>query len=149
MKYTALLGRIMFSVIFLHAAPGHFSGGAVHYAAAQGVPLPAIAVPVSGMLALLGGLSLLLGLKARWGAGLLLLFLAPVTLMMHAFWAAQDPAAAQMQQIQFMKNLAMAGGALFVLHFGAGPLSLDAWLENRRLPAAANPPAPSGAARHV
>lgn len=136
MKYTALLGRILFSLIFLMAAPGHFGKGTIQYAASQGVPLASIAVPLSGVLALLGGLSLLLGFKAKWGAGLLLLFLVPVTLTLHAFWAVKDPAMAQMQQIMFMKNVAMAGGALLVVYFGSGPLSLDAWLAARRPSAA-------------
>jgi putative oxidoreductase len=136
MKYTALLGRILFSLIFLMAAPGHFGKGTIQYAASQGVPLASIAVPLSGVLALLGGLSLLLGFKAKWGAGLLLLFLVPVTVMLHAFWAVKDPTMAQMQQIMFMKNVAMAGGALLVVYFGSGPLSLDAWLAARRSTAA-------------
>lgn len=133
MRYLALLGRILFSVIFLVAAPGHFTQGTIQYAASQGVPLASITVPLSGVLALLGGLSVLLGFKARWGAWLLLLFLVPVTLMMHKFWGLTDAAAAQMQQINFMKNMAMAGGALLVTYFGSGPLSVDAWLESRRV----------------
>jgi putative oxidoreductase len=141
MKYIALIGRILFSAIFLMAAPSLFGGGAIHYAASQGVPLPNIAVPVSGVLALLGGLSVLLGFKARWGALLLLLFLVPVTLMMHRFWTVSDPMAAQIQQVMFMKNLAMAGGALLIGYFGSGPLSVDAWSEARHIPTSAQAPA--------
>ncbi len=113
------------------ASLGHFSSGTIGYAAAQGVPLASIAVPLSGIFALLGGLSVALGYKAKWGAWLLVLFLAPVTVMLHNFWAAQDPTMAQMQQIMFMKNLSMLGGAILVSYFGAGPLSLDAWQEAR------------------
>ena len=126
MKYAALLGRILFSFIFMLASIGHLSGQLIGYAAAQGVPLATIAVPFSGLMALLGGLSVAFGYKAKWGAGLLVLFLAPVTLMMHNFWAVQDPMMAQMQQAMFMKNLAIMGGALLIAYFGAGPLSLDA-----------------------
>ncbi len=143
MKYTPLIGRILFSLIVLMAAPGHFTRGTIQYAASQGVPLAGIAVPVAGVLAFLGGLSLLLGFKARWGGGLLLLFLVPVTFMMHAFWTVSDPTAAHMQQVNFLKNLAMAGGALLVVYFGAGPLSLDAWLAQRHLRTAAPAPAPA------
>ena len=131
MKYIALLGRILFAAIFLMAAPGHFGQGTIHYAASQGVPLAGVAVPLSGLLALLGGLSVLVGFKARWGAWLLLLFLVPVTLMMHRFWGLTDPTAAQMQQVMFMKNLSIMGGALLLAYFGSGPLSLDAWLQSR------------------
>jgi putative oxidoreductase len=87
--------------------------------------LASIAVPLSGMIALAGGLSILLGYRARWGAWLIVLFLVPVTIIMHNFWAVTDPNAAQMQQIMFMKNLSMLGAALMITHFGSGPLSLD------------------------
>src|SRR5262249_40129373 len=96
------------------------------YAASQGVPLAPLAVPLSGVLCLVGGASVLLGYKARFGAALLALFLIPVTLMMHRFWAIPDPAAAQIQQIMFMKNVAMLGGAFLIMYFGAGPISFDA-----------------------
>src|SRR5712692_5022633 len=128
MKYLVLLGRILFSTIFVVASLGHFSKVEIGYAAAQGVPLASIAVPLSGVMALLGGLSVILGYKAKWGAWLLVLFLIPVTLTMHNFWAVKDPMMAQMQQAMFMKNLSMLGGALLISYFGAGPLSLDAWL---------------------
>jgi putative oxidoreductase len=58
---------------------------------------------------------------------LLALFLLPVTLMLHNFWAMQDPVTAQMHQVMFLKNVSMLGGALLILNFGSGPLSLDAW----------------------
>ena len=57
---------------------------------------------------------------------MLVAFLVPVTLSMHAFWAVKDPMMAQMQFAMFMKNLGLLGGALLVAHFGAGPYSLDA-----------------------
>ena len=57
---------------------------------------------------------------------MLVLFLIPVTLMMHKFWGISDPQAAQMQMIMFMKNLSMLGGALLITQFGAGPASIDA-----------------------
>jgi putative oxidoreductase len=125
MKYTVLFGRILFSLIFVMGGFSNFSKQAIEHGAAQGVPLAAIAVPLSGVIALLGGLSIALGYKAKWGAWLLVLFLAPVTVMMHNFWAVQDIALAQMHQVMFMKNLSMLGAALLIAYFGAGPLSLD------------------------
>ena len=127
MKVSVLLGRVLYSLIFVMASLGHFSTGTINYAAAHGVPLASVAVPASGILALLGGLSVALGYKAKWGAGLLGLFLIPVTVMLHNFWAMQDPATAQMQQVMFLKNVSMLGGALLIFNFGSGPLSLDAW----------------------
>ncbi len=104
----------------------HFSKHTIDYAASQGVPLAAVAVPLSGILALAGALSILLGCRAKVGALLIALFLVPVTLAMHKFWAMADPAMAQTQMIMFMKNLSMLGAALLISQFGAGPLSLDA-----------------------
>ncbi len=122
----ALLGRLLFALIFLMSAPMHFSGPIIAYAASQGVPLASIAVPLSGVIALAGGLSILLGYRARIGAWLIVLFLAAVTPMMHNFWTVADPMMHQMQFIMFMKNLSMLGGALFISQTGAGPWSLDA-----------------------
>ncbi|MGD0883256.1 MAG: DoxX family protein [Thermodesulfovibrionales bacterium] len=125
MKYVVLLGRILYAAIFVTAAPNHFTSGAIAYAAGHGVPLASVAVPISGVLALVGGLSILTGYKAKYGAWLLVLFLVPVTVMMHNFWAITDPMGAMIQKTNFMKNLSMMGAALLIAHFGSGPLSID------------------------
>jgi putative oxidoreductase len=123
---VVVLGRFFFALIFLMAGANHFNRQTIGYAASQGVPLASIAVPLSGVLAIAGGLSILLGYRAKLGAWLITLFLVPVTLMMHKFWLVQDPMMAQIQMILFMKNVAMLGGALLISQFGAGPFSLDA-----------------------
>jgi putative oxidoreductase len=125
-QYLVPIGRAMFVAIFLMAAPGHFTQATIERAGSQGIPLASLAVPLSGLLAVAGGLSVLFGYHARIGAWLLMLFLVPVTLMMHRFWAVSDPATAQIQEIMFMKNVAMLGGALLIAYFGAGPISVDA-----------------------
>ena len=94
MRYVVLLGRIFYSSIFIMANLFHFSGQAVAHAAAEGVPMAGVLVPLSGIIGLVGGFSILLGYKAKWGAWLLVLFLVPITLMMHKFWAVADPQAA-------------------------------------------------------
>lgn len=130
-RFATLIGRVAYSLIFIVGALGHFSKPEIGYAAQQGVPLPNLLVPLSGLIALAGGLSVLLGYRARIGAWLLVLFLVPVTVMMHNFWAVKDPMMAQVQQVMFLKNLSLLGAALLIAHFGAGPLSLDArrrWL---------------------
>jgi putative oxidoreductase len=131
MKATTLVGRILYSLIFIFAAPGHFSSETIGYAAAAGVPLANLAVPASGILALIGGLSILLGYKTRWGAIALIAFLVPVTVMLHNFWVVADPQMRQMQMVMFMKNLGLIGGALMFVVHGAGALSLDARAERR------------------
>jgi len=107
------------------SGPGHFTRKSIGYAAAHGVPLASLAVPISGVLAIIGGLSILLGYKSKYGAWLLVVFLVPVTLIMHRFWGVADPMTAMMQQVNFMKNLSMLGAALLIAYFGSGPLSLD------------------------
>ena len=123
---VVVLGRFLFALIFLMAGANHFNKQTIGYAALQGVPLASIAVPLSGVLAIAGGLSILLGFRAKLGAWLIVLFLVPVTLMMHKFWTVSDPMMAQIQMVLFMKNVSMLGGALLISQFGAGPLSLDA-----------------------
>jgi len=81
----------------------------------------------NGGLGRIGGCrSILLGYRAKLGAWLIVLFLIPVTLMLHKFWTVQDPMMAQIQMVLFMKNVSMLGGALLISQFGAGPFSLDA-----------------------
>jgi putative oxidoreductase len=125
-RAVVLLGRFLFVLIFLMSGPRHFSSQTIGYAASQGVPLASILVPLSGILALAGGLSILLGYGAKIGAWLIAIFLVPVTLMLHKFWGISDPMMAQVQMVMFMKNVSMLGGALFISQFGAGPFSLDA-----------------------
>ncbi len=130
-RAIVLVGRILFSFIFLLTIANLFSHQTIAYAAAQGVPLAAIAVPFSGVIAIVGGLSILLGYRVRMGAWLIVLFLVGVTPAMHNFWAVKDPMMAQMQMIMFLKNLSMLGGALLISQLGAGPWSLDARRSSR------------------
>ncbi len=68
---------------------------------------------------------MLLGYRARLGAFLLILFLVPVTLVMHKFWGLGDAQEAAMQKVNFMKNTSLVGAALMIIYFGSGPVSLD------------------------
>ncbi len=120
-----LVGRLFFVLIFLMAGPNHFRSQTIAYAASQGVPMASIAVPLSGVIAIVGALSILLGYRAKFGAWLIVLFLVGVTPMLHNFWAVSYPMMHQMQMVMFMKNLSMLGGALLISQFGPGPWSLD------------------------
>ena len=119
------VGRALFALIFVASAAGDFSSATIGEAAAHGVPLATLLVPLAGVIALVGGVSIMLGYRARFGALLLLVFLVPVTLCMHRFWGLSDPQAAMMQQIHFMKNLSLIGACLIIMHVGSGPYSLD------------------------
>lgn len=130
MRYIVLAGRIIFSYLFITAGFSHLTGFGANMAAQHGIPFASVTVPFGGLLALLGGLSLAFGYKAKWGAVLIALFLVPVTLSMHNFWAFQDPVTAMIQQVMFTKNVTMIGAALIIAYFGSGPLSIDAWLKS-------------------
>ena len=125
MKYTLLTGRILFSLIFLLSSFGHFSEPSIGFAASKGVPMASFLVPLSGIIEFIGALSIILGYKARYGAWLIIVFLIPVTVMLHNFWTITDPMAQQMDMAAFMKNVSMMGAALMIAYFGSGSLSLD------------------------
>jgi putative oxidoreductase len=125
MRAIVPIGRVLFALIFITSVFSHFSSAAIDSAAAHGVPLATLVVPASGLLAFVGGLSVLLGYRARFGAFLLLLFLVPVTLVMHDFWNVTDPHLAMMQKANFMKNVSLVGACLLLMYYGSGPASLD------------------------
>lgn len=124
-RYLVPLGRLLFVAVFLVSSLGNFSSGTIAYAAHHGVPWANVLVPVAGLLGLAGGLSVLFGVRARIGALLLVVFLVPVTLIMHRYWGLADPAMARQQLAEFMKGLSMLGAALLIIYFGAGPFSFD------------------------
>jgi len=128
-RYLALVGRQLFSVIFIIASAGHFTPGTIQLAAEHGVPMAGLLVPVSGLIALAGGLSVLFGYRARLGGALLVVFLVPVTFTMHNFWAAADAATFRLELALFLRNIVLLGCALLVTRAGAGSLSLDAAME--------------------
>ncbi len=108
-----LLGRGIFGGYFLYAGIKHFRklDMMTGYSASKGIPLPQAAVIGSGALIVLGGLSLLLGIKPRLGAGLIGAFLLGVSPSMHDFWNQDDPQKKMNEQVQFTKNMALLGGA--------------------------------------
>lgn len=122
---VVFLGRLLFVLLFLMAGFNHFAHATIAFAASAGVPLASVLVPLSGLLAFFGGLSILLGYRAQIGAWLIVLFLVGVT-PLHKFWGISDPMMQQMQMVLFMKNIAMLGAALLITQFGSGPWSLDA-----------------------
>lgn len=132
---ASLFGRILLAGLFLISGLGKFQNwsGTVAGMEAKNVPLPQVALVIATTLELLGAASVLLGIKARWGAVLLLLFLAPVTYFMHNFWDLEGEQRMQ-EMISFMKNVAIGGGLLMILAMGPGSISLDRFLPRRKSP---------------
>ncbi len=126
MKLLALIGRISFSLVFFATGLSDFLDSTINNAATQGVPLPYLIVPLSGMLSVLGALSILFGFKAKTGAWLILLFVLPLTFITNKFWHVSDPLQMMAQTGNGLNDLLMLSGVLFVAYFGAGQLSFDA-----------------------
>jgi len=112
-----LMGRLIFGAFFLYSGVHHFLDLATlaQFTAAKGVPMPEVAVLITGALLVVGALSILLGVMPRLGLACVILFLAGVTPTMHAFWSVTDPQMRQMEMANFMKNAALMGGAMMML----------------------------------
>lgn len=124
--YGPLAGRVLMALIFLMSGYGKLTdfSGTVGFMAGKGMPMAEFLAAGAMVFELGGALMLVLGWKMRWGALMLILFTIPATIIFHNFWAA-DAAEYQGQLINFMKNLAMVGGLIYMMAFGAGPLSID------------------------
>ncbi|UGY91061.1 DoxX family protein [Streptomyces gobiensis] len=119
MDILVLVGRILFAALFLGSAFNHLvhTSGMTAYTASRGVPAAKLATLVSGVVLLLGGLSVLLGIWADLGALLLFIFLIPTAVLMHAFWKEGGSESRQVEMIMFQKDLALAGAALMLFAF--------------------------------
>lgn len=117
MKAPFLIGRMLFGGFFLYNGINHLMQRKkmAAYSASKGVPKPELAVTASAVPLLVGGTSMLLGLKPKWGALAILGFLAGVSPVMHDFWRNEDPNERMNNMTSFMKNVALAGGALALL----------------------------------
>ncbi|MDA1108097.1 MAG: DoxX family protein [Proteobacteria bacterium] len=120
-QYGPLVGRILLALVFILAGFGKLTGwdGALGYMASKGIPMTEVILALTILIELGGGLMLALGFQARWAALAIFLFLIPVTLIFHPFWA--DPE----QMNSFMKNIAIMGGMLYIMTHGSGPYSLQ------------------------
>lgn len=121
-----LVGRVLMAALFLPAGVSKIAGfaGTVGYIASKGVPLPEAAAIIAIIVEVGGGLALILGFKTRWAALALALFTLIATFMFHNYWTL--PADQQMvQQLMFMKNIAVIGGLLTLAAWGAGAWSMD------------------------
>ena len=127
MKYAVPIGRVLFSLPFIMFGLNHLMklDAMSGYAASKGVPAASLTVIVTGIMIIAGGLSVMLGYKAKLGAWLLVVFLVPTAFIMHGFWGIEDAMMAQNEMAHFFKDLALAGGALLITQFGSGPYSLD------------------------
>lgn len=120
--YVSLVGRVLIGLIFVMSGINKIADpqGTQQYMAAMGITTATTVLYAGAVfLEVAGGLSLLLGVWAKWGATALIVFMIPTTLIFHTSFGDQN------QTIHFLKNLAMMGGLLYVAVYGSGRLSVD------------------------
>jgi putative oxidoreductase len=124
-KFGPLVGRIMLALLFILAGWSKMNGldfslneGTLAYMSSKGLPMAEVLLVLTIIIEFGGGLLILLGWQARWAALAIFLFLIPVTVIFHPFWA--DPGEFNV----FFKNLAIMGGMLYIVVHGSGPYSL-------------------------
>jgi putative oxidoreductase len=117
MRALFVLGRVIFGGYFAYNGVNHFLQQRTlsQYAGAKGVPAAEAAIPATGAMLLVGGASIMAGVKPRQGLAALIGFLIPVTLQIHRFWEEQDPSQRMNELVNFSKNLALVGAALMLM----------------------------------
>jgi len=134
MRTLFVLGRVVFGGFFLVSGLHHFSERKQlsEHAAAKGVPKADAVVSATGAMLVIGGASVVTGMRPRRGLATLVAFLVPVSLQMHRFWDVADAEHRTNEMTQFMKNLALAGAALALMQIEEPwPASLDRARETR------------------
>ena len=139
LNFTYALGRILVPIVFIWGAIGKLLdiGRFAKLLTDAGVPIPDEIAPYLGgmpkyealawalaVLELLCGLMILFGLKARWGALLLVVFTAGTIFFVHRFWEMSGDAYVQ-NQLHALKNLSILGALLIIVSVGSGPHSVD------------------------
>lgn len=121
-----LLGRILFSLVFLGSGVGHLTQteGSAQYAAYKKVPSAKLAVQVSGVLMILGAAAVILGIWMDLAGLLLAILVLLMAFMMHRFWEETDAQTKQVEMAQFMKNVSIAGAGLIIATFSIAPYTI-------------------------
>ena len=117
MEYLFLLGRILLGGYFIKNGYNHLKNlnMLTGYAQSKGVPMPKIAVFVTGLMLLLGGLGIVLGIYIQLSVLLLVVFLLVTTFKMHQYWTMTDPMGRMGEHVNFYKNLGLLGAVLMLL----------------------------------
>lgn len=116
MDAVLLIGRVLFAAIFTYSGIAHITKtqALTGYATYKKVPAAKLAVIVSSLMILVGGLYIACGVYADLGALLIAIFLIPTALQMHAFWKESDTTAKQNERTHFLKDISLSGAALII-----------------------------------
>jgi len=117
MQYVNILGRVIFGGYFIFSGINHFVNLKMMtgYAQSKKAPMPQVSVIISGLMLLAGGISYIFNFHLMIGSGLLVLFLLSASIMMHNYWAVQDPQQKMGEMVNFLKNFALIGALLLML----------------------------------
>lgn len=126
-SFFMFIGRLLLAALFLIAVAGKLMNydATAAYMAVKNLPMIPLLLGLTIVIEAVGGLSLLFGYKVRFMATVLALYLIPVTLLMHDFWTVQEPMMKQIEMYNFLKNLGIIGGLLYVAACGAGHIGFD------------------------
>lgn len=122
-----IVGRLIFGGYWVFNGLNHFVNMSMmaEFARQRGVPFPAeLSVAVTGLMMLLGGLTIILGVYTYIGMALIIVFLLSAMIFIHKFWEMSDPMARMMEMILFMRNAAYIGALLMLYTLG------DTWSFN-------------------
>ncbi|HVX98257.1 MAG TPA: DoxX family protein [Pseudorhodoplanes sp.] len=133
-SFILLAGRILMAVVFMPSGFVKLAGLGAFAATleARGLPAPNLLALIGGATEFFGALAVLLGLKMRYAAMLMIAFVIVATAISHRYWEFADPVLYRFQRSAFFKNIAIVAGFAFLMAAGAGRLSLDAWMEGRK-----------------
>ncbi len=117
MESIFIIGRILLGGYFIFSGVNHFTniGMLTGYAKSKHLPAAKLAVALSGLILILGGLTILLNFWNILGLWALIVFLVVTTLVMHQFWTIKDPQARMGDMINFNKNIALIGALLLLI----------------------------------
>jgi len=123
MELFFLVGRLLYGGYFVMSGINHFRHKQMmsEYGKTRGLSSPGPAILLSGILLILAGASIVFGVWIKAAVTFLVLFLFLVSVIMHAFWRDTDPMAKMMNQVNFMKNMALLGAALML------PMIAEPW----------------------
>jgi uncharacterized membrane protein YphA (DoxX/SURF4 family) len=125
--YIFLAGRILYSLLLVIMGSNHFTklSSMTAFAGSMGLPAPGAFVIITGLMTVLGSISILVGYRGKIGAWLLTVSLFATAFLIHRFWGQADPVTMQGEMVQFIRDLALAGAALMITQTGTGPYSVD------------------------
>lgn len=117
MEFIFLIGRICFGALFITSGIDHLLHNTRYaiYAQSKGVPVPRIAVFVSGFFIIAGGAGIILGVYVKLSILLIAVFLLATLYKVHAFWKEEDLSKRTAEKNLFLKNLALLGASLMFL----------------------------------